>query len=96
MSKMLLFSAILGIVSSVVPQFIFRCMLFRGGQRAPRQVVKSFYLGAVLKFIVFVLLFSLSLSIPGLQAIVFFLAYLLSDLVRWTYYWFSLPRTITK
>lgn len=87
---------ILGIVASIVPNYVFRWLFLRQDARTPRQIVKYFYLCASLKFISFVLLFSVILQWSKLHVVCFFMAFLVSELGRCVYCWFDLPRIITK
>jgi F0F1-type ATP synthase assembly protein I len=83
-------------LASIVPNLLFRQVFFQHSSNSPQQILKYFYLGAALKFIGFVLLFSLLLHWPDLQVNVFFWAFCLSELARWLYFWLGLPRIITK
>lgn len=88
----MIWSAMLGLTASVVPNLIFKRVCFNSGALIPRQIVGSLYLGAALKFVVFVLLFSLLINFPKVSSNTFFWAFLLSELWRWAYGFLQLTR----
>jgi len=89
-------SLILGAIVSFLPHLAFRYVFFNSDVTAPRQIVNRFYLGAILKFTILILLCSLALSWPKLQVTEFCLAFLLSGLIRWLHCLFNFPRIIAK
>jgi len=90
-------SVILGIIASFLPYLAFRFVFFKSDVTAPpSQMVKVFYLSAILKFISFIVVFSLILQWSKLHLTVFFLAFALAELSRLLYFWFNAPRIITK
>jgi F0F1-type ATP synthase assembly protein I len=91
---MFIVSIVLGWASSAVPNLLYRKFAFASIRGTPEQVVKNFYLGVVLKFVSFVLLFSAFLHIPNIQTTVLFWAFLFAELSRWIWRWFSVPRIL--
>lgn len=91
-----MFSIIAGILASVLPNLIFVRLYFWRGTNVPQEIVKGFYWGEALKFVVLVLLLSILLQLPQLDMLRFFSAFLLSEMTRLLYQFFRLARTTAK
>jgi len=91
-----MFSIIAGILASVLPNLIFAWLYFCRGSNAPREIIKGFYWGEALKFVVLVLLLSVFLQLPHLDVLRFFSAFLLSEMTRLFYQFFMLARTTAE
>lgn len=85
-------SVLLGVVASFLPYFAFRFVFFSSDVTAPQKIIKGLYWAAVLKFSLLALICSLALIWPKLQVVKFFLAFLLSGLIRWLYCMGNFPR----
>lgn len=90
-----MFSIIAGILASVLPNLIFVWLYFRRAN-APQEIVKGFYWGEALKFVVLVLLISFFLQLPQLDVLIFFSAFLLSEMTRLFYQFFMITRTTAE
>lgn len=91
-----MFSIMAGILASVLPNLIFVWLYFRRGSNIPQEIVKGFYWGEVLKFVILVLLLSVFLQLPQLDVLRFFSAFLLSEMTRLFYQFFMLARATAK
>ncbi len=91
---MFIVSIVLGLLSSALPNELYRKFAFAAIDDTPREVVKNFYLGVILKFVSFVLLFGAFLHIPNIQSTVLFWAFLFAELARWISRWCSVPRIL--
>jgi len=91
-----MFSIMAGILASVLPNLIFVWLYFWRGTNAPQEIIKGFYWGEALKFLVLVLLLSVFLQLPQLDVLRFFSAFLLSEMTRLLYQFFRLARTTVQ
>ena len=89
-------SIISGVLASVLPNAIFVWLYFGRNSTKPKEIVKGFYWGEVLKFLSLVLLFGIFLQLPHLNVRVFFLAFVLSEMTRLFYQFFMLARTTAE
>lgn len=87
MNIIFMWSVVLGIAASVVPNLIFKHVFFSAQSCTPKQAVNSFYFGAALKFVGLILLFSLFLNLPNVQPTIIFWAFLFAEVARliWIY-----------
>lgn len=83
MNILTLWSVMLGVIASVVPNLVFRGLVFRNVARTPKQVVRSFYVGEALKIVSLVALFCVILNYTTISSTMFFLAFLSSEIGRW-------------
>lgn len=77
-------SAVVGGFVCVVPNAYFAAKLFKhNGARAARQIVNGFYKGEALKLILSVALFALVFKYLNVNPLVFFVAYIATQMVFW-------------
>ncbi|WP_232048486.1 ATP synthase subunit I [Legionella adelaidensis] len=84
LGKIASLSAIYGGLVSIVPSLFFARTLFRyQGARAAKQIVNSFYKGELLKIFLSILLFALVFLCFSVNPLVFFVSYILVQMVFW-------------
>jgi len=77
-------SAMLGALISAVPNAIFAKKLFQyQGARAAKKIVNSFYQGEAIKLFLSIFLFSLVFIFFSVNPLVFFAAYIMTQMVLW-------------
>lgn len=89
-------SVMLGLIASVLPNWIFKYVYFRSNLHTTSQIVKNLYWSAILKVIGLILLLGLILQLAKLEAWKFILAFIFGDLVCKLYYWLNLLRVSTE
>lgn len=77
-------SILLGGLTYVLPQALFARKLFRyHGAKAAKQIATSFYRGEAVKILSSILLFIVIFIFIDIQAELFFLAYILTQMIMW-------------
>lgn len=87
-----MFSIIFGTLASVLPNLFFAWLYFLLDARAPKRFIKFIFLNEGLKFVGVALLVSAFLQWPSIQTNKFFSAFLVSEAVRFFYYFLRLAR----
>ncbi|ETO92098.1 F0F1 ATP synthase subunit I [Legionella oakridgensis] len=82
--RMAALSAMMGGMSSALPNAYFARKLFRyQGARAARQIVNNLYKGEVLKIILSIILFALVFAFFKVVPFAFFAAYIMAQMIFW-------------
>ena len=89
-------SVLFGGIVSIIPAWVFRKFFFKSRHSSvsdPRQLLKAFYWGELFKYLTLIVLFVFVLTLNILNPLVFFFAFVLTELVHWGYCFFSLVST---
>jgi len=87
------FSAVLGAWVCVLPNALFIWKFFSySGAQAAKKIVHSFYVGEGLKLLTTILLFALVIIYVPINALIFFISYVVIQMVMWTAPLFSRSR----
>ncbi len=85
-----MFSIMLGVLASVLPNLFFYKLFFFRVTAKPKSFLRFVFFSEVLKFVGLALLLSLFLRLPNIQVKKLFAAFLLLELARVMYYFFWL------
>ena len=78
------YSSLLGGLICIIPNMIFALYATRfGGARAAKQIARSFYLGETLKFVLTVVLFTVTFKFLTISVGPLFICYVLTLMVFW-------------
>jgi F0F1-type ATP synthase assembly protein I len=82
MNIITLWSLMLGLGSSLLPNFFFRRCFFCAAAITPQMIVRLFYIAEVLKFVTMIVLQGLILNLIPVNIRYFFLAFIGAELSR--------------
>jgi len=90
------YSALIGGAICVVTSWYFARRFFaHSGARHAKQIIKSFYLAELLKFLFSIILFSLAFYFMRVRALPFFISYIITQWMFWFAPWlFKSNRTV--